>query len=309
MSSFIVAELDSGKRLDRYLVEQLPGQSRSQIQKQIEAGHITVNGKKVTKHHFLSSGDAITIDTASVEKPTLVTQPIDIPILYEDETILVLEKPVGVLVHPVPGREQWTLSNFLHTHIPRIEEVGDDQSRPGIVHRLDKDVSGVLIVAKTTEAFNHLKSQFQKRTVQKEYRAIVHGIPAEQSGEIRFVIARSSTHPGKMAARPEHAEGRDAWTEYDVLRTKNKRYAELVIRIRTGRTHQIRAHMAAISHPVVGDKLYATKQYQDTKVVYPRLFLHAHRLGIQHPQTEESMEFISPIPQEFEAFMQEGQPS
>ncbi len=290
---------DAGKRLDKYLVEKLGDTSRSQIQKWIINGSVTVDMQKVTKHHFLEESDAIVLSIVA-EDTSMKGQPVEIPIIYEDDAILVVNKPTGVLVHPVFGKNQWTLVHFLQDHVEGIDEVGE-KDRPGIVHRLDRDASGVMVIAKTQEAFKSLKEQFMKRTVAKNYRAVVHGVPVNKSDVIKFVIAHSKTKGGKMAARPEHEEGKDAWTEYDTIRTFNKRYAELSVRIRTGRTHQIRAHLAAINHPIVGDVLYKAKQYKG-KHEYARLFLHAYTLGITHPISGEKVQFEAELPAEIDNF-------
>ncbi len=291
----------NGWRLDKFLVLQLPDRSRSQLQKQIVAGDALVNGKPVTKHHFLETGDTVSL---AEKKPEVreVQKPVEIPILHEDESIIVIDKPAGVLVHPVPQRAQWTVVDFLLTNYPEIDGVGEEKERPGIVHRLDRDASGVMVIAKTDAAYFSLKQQFMERTVEKHYQAIVHGVPINESDVIKFKIAHSATKGGKMAARPEHAEGREAWTEYNVLATKKKRYALLEVSIKTGRTHQIRAHMAAIDHPIVGDAVYTSKRYLSKKS-YSRMFLHSWKLGIAHPASTERVIYTAPIPGNFEQFM------
>lgn len=302
--SFTVEEQHNSWRLDRFLVEQLPQYSRSKIQKLITGGHVLVNGKATSKHHFLSVGDRV--EATQLEEA--VTKPVELPsidIVFEDEDLLVISKPAGVLVHPAPHTkpEQHTLVNFLLTHCPGIANVGENSQRPGIVHRLDRDVSGVMAIAKTQEAYMNLKQQFQLRTVGKEYRAIVHGVPAQTTGVIDLKIERSKTHGVKMAARPENEqeEGRQAHTEYTVIEARHNRYSYLSVVITTGRMHQIRAHLAAIDHPVVGDVLYTSRRY--SKKTYSRLFLHAHQLRLQHPTTKEQMQFESPVPSEFSDFL------
>jgi 23S rRNA pseudouridine1911/1915/1917 synthase len=309
MKKIHVQSQDAGERLDRFLVRCFADVSRSRIQKMIINGQVTVNGKTVSKHYFLEEGEEIEIREGVPEKKETkketesdsVLDAVVVPtlsLLYDDPSICVVEKPVGIIVHPVPGRNHGTtLVDLLVQKFPEMAGVGDDPQRPGIVQRLDKDVSGVMVVAKTPEAFVALKEQFQKREVYKEYRAIVHGVPSQEAGVIKFAIARSKTQGGKMAARPEHEEGRDAWTEYDLLSTRDQRYAELSVRIKTGRTHQIRAHLAAIDHPVVGDVLYTSKRY--AKRTYPRLFLHSHILSFRHPENGQEMRIESAIPPEF----------
>lgn len=302
--SYTVDEAHTGWRLDRFLVTQLPDLSRSAIQKLITNAHVLVNDKKVTKHHFLSTDDQIQVDLEVAIAPIEEDMPV-IPVLYEDDDILVIEKPMGLLVHAAPHTpsHEKTLVDFLRMHVPGVDSVGENNERPGIVHRLDREVSGVMITTKTQVAFKAIKKQFQEHTVGKEYRAIVHGVLPQTTGVIDMPIARSKTHGAKMAALPQHTEGegRQAHTEYTVLETYKQRYSFLAVKITTGRTHQIRAHLAAIDHPVVGDKLYMSKHYG--KKTYPRLFLHSHKLEIQHPITKETMQFESPVPESFPAFL------
>lgn len=299
---FTVEEQAKDVRLDHFLVTQLPDVSRSQIQKWIKQERVKVNGKAVAKHFFLGVGDVVDVNVVpeTAEKQKEVPY---IPVLFEDESILVLNKPVGLVVHP--PQEQYpyaTVVDFLLKHDLAIREVGEDPLRPGIVHRLDKDVSGVLVIAKTAKAFQALKQQFVERTVEKEYQAIVYGVPVQKSGVIKFKIAHSQTKEGKMAAKPEHEEGREAWTEYTVIQ-EHKRYALLSVSIKTGRTHQIRAHLAAIDHPVVGDTVYFSKRYQPSRFS-KRVYLHAYRLAFQHPVTGERVEYITETPSEFAEFLQ-----
>lgn len=286
---------DVGERLDKFLAARLD-MSRSQIAKHIDAAAITVNGSSVTKHYAVQEGDVIEV---AIEEEHVEIVPVEIPVLHEDDAIVVIDKPVGVLVHPTPTSREWTLADFAREH--GAGAVGDSPERPGIVHRLDRAVSGVMVIAKTQEAFESLKAQFKARTVRKEYRAIVFGVPVHETDVIKFKIAHSKTHGGKMAARPEDAEGRDAWTEYDVLQNINDRFAELSVHIRTGRTHQIRAHLAAIDHPIVGDHVYASKHYKSKKE-YPRLMLHSYELEFAHPATGEEITFTAPLPQELQDF-------
>ena len=222
--------------------------------------------------------------------------------IFEDEDVLVLEKPRGLAVHLGNKPDEITLVDFLLKKYPLIKNVGENPIRPGLFHRLDKEVSGVMVVAKNQQAFVGLKEQFMQRLTQKEYRAIVHGILPQKTGVIKFRIAHSKTRGGKMAARPENCKGKEAWTEYEVLKEKNRRYSELKVTIKTGRTHQIRAHLAAIDHPLVGDSLYFSKKYQNKKE-YPRLFLHAYRLSFAHPTHGQKMIFQANTPKEFEVFL------
>lgn len=301
---FMVDAGHDGLRLDCFLVEQFPDRSRSRIQKWVKAGMVTVNGKEESKHHFLDEGDLIVVEI-NEDAPAKATQQADqqVEVLFEDDDIIVLNKPNTILTHPAQRPDDWTIAHFLRQYCPEVEGVGEEADRPGIVHRLDKKASGVMVAAKNQEAYEKMKQQFMDRRVEKEYRAIVHGVPVNETDIIKFRLAHSKTKSGKMAARPEHEEGRDAWTEYDVLETKNKRYALLAVRIKTGRTHQIRAHLAAIDHPIVGDLKYVTSRWENGKKEYPRMFLHAYRLAFTHPTTGERVEFVAPPPQSFTDFL------
>lgn len=302
-----------GERVDRFLVMQNSGVSRSAIQKAIKAGEVTVNGNTVSKHHFLKAGDSIEIAVSGAEAAAEKVA-VDIPVLFEDEHIVVIEKPCGVLVHPATNASEWTVVDFLRERVEDIDTVGDDPSRAGIVHRLDRDVSGVMVLTKTQEAFQAMKEQFAARTVEKQYKAVVHGIPEPLFGNIRLPISRSKTYPGKMAAHPRTTgdkqreeglhTGKEAWTVYETSKQHNTRYADVDIEIKTGRTHQIRVHMLAIGHPIVGDTLYTTKKYGDRE--YDRLYLHSYRLGFEHPISAEKVEYISELPEAFELFFQKG---
>ncbi len=296
---------EPGKRIDQFLAAQFPDQSRSEVQRWIARGRFTVNGRVVAKDYVLKVDDRVeethTISNGKETQETVRTA-VDIPIIFEDDDIVLVNKPIGVLVHPTPKNDEWTLVDFVREHCGSLDGVGEDPERPGIVHRLDRDVSGVMVIAKTPAAWRHLKEQFMQRTITKEYRAIVFGQPSQPTGTITFKIAHSQTRGGKMAARPEHELGREAWTEYEVLQTF-KRYALLRVFIRTGRTHQIRAHLAAIDHPVVGDMIYGAKRTRLTKGI-ERVYLHALRLEVTHPGSGERQSFEAPMPQEFERFMQ-----
>lgn len=235
-------------------------------------------------------------------------------IIRETPDFIVIEKPAGLLVHPTVHHEGPTLVDELVAHYPKIKQVGDNHERPGIVHRLDREVSGLMVIAKTPEMFEHLKQQFAGRTVHKEYLALIHGKLPKDEGEIGFVIARSR-RGGRMAARPSSQEGREAKTTYEV--TRRFPNATLVrVLPETGRTHQIRAHFHALGHPLVGDRLYRTKRQrrkelqkfkgEETQMLgkqkIPRLMLHATRLSF--PDLDGKIQtFESSIPPEFNAFL------
>lgn len=282
------------KRLDIALAEVLE-LSRSKAQKIISDGRVLVNGAEANAHELVSSASKVEIAdpaTANVLLPTALP-PLDI--LYEDTDVLVVNKPAGLLVHPTTASTEPTLLDLLRAHIPGLDAVGDDKARAGIVHRLDKLASGVVIVAKTPEAFVHLKAQFAQRLTEKRYTALVMGNVTDDSGTITFPIARSQSN-ARMAARPSSQEGKDAITHFDVLH----RYASatlLDVRIETGRTHQIRVHFFALGHPVAGDDLYTIRGIK--QIPLGRLFLHARALTIDLPNGERKT-FEAPLPPELE---------
>lgn len=217
--------------------------------------------------------------------------------LYEDDDVFVIEKPAGLLVHATGAkREEHTLIDELLEVYPALAGIGDDPSRPGLVHRLDRDVSGVMVIAKTQDAFQYLKDLFTNRSLYKEYLALVYGRMSKDEGEINFKIARSKAR-GRMVARSGEQDGKEAKTEYEVLsRYKTATYLKVVIH--TGRTHQIRAHMKAIDHPIVGDKLYANAKMRNIRPIpMDRLFLHAHTLRLVLPSGQEKS-FTAPLPEE-----------
>lgn len=280
-----VPEEHGTTRLDVFLSEQI-NTSRSQIQKYIEQKRVLVNGELPKKSgHKLSTGDHITL---LEEKSTGPVQLPDIEVVSETDQYLIIDKPAGVLVHPTPANEQDTLAAWILKHYPGIKGVGESEIRPGIVHRLDKEASGLLVIAKTQEMFEHLKKQFKQRTVDKEYYVLVYGSFENKQGIIDFDIDRGAD--GKMVARPktdflalrnatEEKSGKAAKTEYWVEK-ELVRFSFVRVKIYTGRMHQIRVHMFATGHPVVGDTLYENKKlFKKSDQHMDRLFLHAFRLG------------------------------
>lgn len=288
---------NSKKRLDKFLVERLPDFSRSQIQKIIKEGQILVNNKTAPVHHWLKEGEVITLNIQKEKEAKKRVPKLDV--LHEDDNFLIINKQAGIVVHPDSVHKSGTLLDALLKKYPEIKKVGDDPARPGIVHRIDKDVSGLLAIAKTPQAFKHLKKQFQKRKVKKEYLALVHGAPAKDSGVITFALGRGKQ--GKMAVRTE-GEGRAAITKFEVIE-KFINYSLLKITIKTGRTHQIRVHLNAFGHPLVGDKLYKQKKIK-SKLELDRIFLHAVTLGF-YDLEGKWQEFSSPLPKELEKILKE----
>ncbi|HBP00061.1 MAG: Pseudouridine synthase [Candidatus Uhrbacteria bacterium GW2011_GWF2_41_16] len=295
MQTWNIPETTTRKRLDLFLVGVL-GHSRAQIQKIIKDGMIHINGEEIKKpHFFLSSGDKITYKKG-VTEPSLPKETKKIlTIVYEDKNVLVVNKPAGLLIHTAGGKEQ-TLVDLVLKHTPSIRTVGENPTRPGIVHRLDKLASGVIIVAKTQSAFDFLKMQFANRLVEKEYLVLVYGQLPKEAGTIRFPLSRSKK-TGRMSANPEGTTGKEAVTHYRVV-SRFKTATLVSVHIETGRTHQIRAHFKAIDHPVVGDPLYKKRTMRHIRPIsLPRLFLHAHTLTISLPD-EQRKTFTAPLPDE-----------
>ncbi|MDO8532062.1 MAG: RluA family pseudouridine synthase [Dehalococcoidia bacterium] len=291
--SFSVAT--QGERLDRFLAAQCPDLSRSRVQQLIEAGHVTVNGRPVKAAHKLKPGDDVSMSVPP-PAPVLGLSPEDIPltVVYEDADLLVVDKPAGLTVHPAPGHPSGTLVNALLARVPDLGGVGGEL-RPGIVHRLDKDTSGLIVVAKHERALRHLQAQFKERQVRKVYLALVHRRVQPPEGVIDAPIGRDPRNRKRMAVVPD---GRAALTRYRVLRYLPD-YTLLEAAPATGRTHQIRVHLAHIGHPLAGDPLYGGT----TKLV-ARQFLHAHRLTFRLPSGEERT-FISPLPDDLERVLRE----
>lgn len=289
---------DAGARIDSWLAARIP-LSRSRIQKLIRSGDITVNGKAVTPHAALEEGDVVTLPGPATKEPgppTLLPRT-DIPldIVHEDDDVMVIAKPSGLLMHPSPIMEDDTLANALVGLRPSIADAGEDPMRPGIMHRLDKDASGLVVIAKTRRAFDALKQQFKARSVKKEYLVLVAGRPPEDEGVIDLPIGRSASGT-KMAARRDALPGdRAAVTRY---RTEELFDGAALLRVRTetGRTHQIRTHLRALGCPVAGDPLYGRRKGKTPRT--PRLFLHADTLEFAHPSTGERMRFTLPLPED-----------
>jgi 23S rRNA pseudouridine1911/1915/1917 synthase len=283
------------QRIDVALAAEL-GVSRTKAQKLITAGTVFVDDIPSNGHQLVTKDSVITLDETRNPLLPPTTSPLppttSLDILYEDSDVIVINKPAGLLVHPTSTSTEPTLVDALRVHVPNIDAIGDDKARSGIVHRLDKHASGVLIIAKNPSAFAHLKNEFAMRKTEKHYTVLVMGSVHDDAGTITFPIARSKTK-ARMAARPTSQEGKEAITHYDVL----ARYANatlLDVSIETGRTHQIRAHMFAVGNPVAGDTVYLRKGIKQLPL--PRLFLHARSLSITLPDGNH-MTFHAPLPE------------
>jgi 23S rRNA pseudouridine1911/1915/1917 synthase len=292
--SYIVDESESGLRLDVFLSERMPEVSRHYVQKLIADGEVFANGKNKSKSHKVNVGEFICL-TAPAPKPLSVdAEDIPVNIIYEDDDLLVVDKAKGVVVHPAPGNERGTLVNALLFHCEgRLSSI-NGVLRPGIVHRLDKGTSGLLLVAKNDAAHRRIASDLAKRLVKREYRAVVYNNIRQDEGTVDLPIGRD---PGnRLRNAVVQRGGREAITQYKVLERYGK-YSYVCLKLGTGRTHQIRVHMAYIKHPVLGDQLYGPK---DNDFGLDTQMLHAGLLGFEHPTSGIYQEFGSPLPDEFE---------
>lgn len=290
------------ERLDRFLAERFPDVSRGTIQRLIAEGCIRVNGRAVKPTHHPRAGEVVEIQWPEPRPAAVEPEAMPLEILFEDESLLVLNKPAGVVVHPSAGHEAHTLVNaLLHHCAGRLSGVGG-VARPGIVHRLDKDTSGCLVVAKDDAAHLALSAQFASRQVEKIYHAVVCGEMLREEGRVCAAIARHPSHRKRMAVLDEAARARAALTEYRVL--ERLRAATLVeARLHTGRTHQLRVHFQFLGHPVAGDAVYGRRQTarltELTGYKPPRVLLHASRLAFTHPRTHRPVRCEAPWPEDF----------
>lgn len=299
MKEIRVPNEDHGERLDRFLAQQL-GQSRTQVQKLIAQGKVLVSGQVRPAHVALKFEDIIAVEEGDATPVSQRATPTP-TVIAETKDFVVIEKPTGLLAHPAPGTNEPTLIDWLLDHAPEIRELGDPQ-RPGLVQRLDRLASGLMVIPKTLPMFEYLKSQFQEHKVTKEYLALVDDYVAKPEGIINFPLAHSDRGHGKMAARPKGEEGRPAVTHFAVEQ-RGQQATLLRVRTFTGRTHQVRAHLAAMGHPILGDPLYRSKGLKITRPI-PRLCLHATRLAFTDLAGEKH-EFASPLPDDFAALVQE----
>ena len=294
--TFRVESSDAGERLDVFLSHRIKELTRSQLQKRIGSNQAKVCGIPRKSSFRLIEGDLVELDFELPEKADILPENIPLKRWYEDEHVIVLEKPSGLVVHPGAGRHDGTLVNALLYLFPGIGKVGP-RNRPGIVHRLDKETSGLMVVARSKKAYAELQRQFNQRVVEKNYLGLVWGKISKQRGTIDWAIGRHVKHGERMSVKTK--KPRAAETHFEVLgRYSGLTYLE--IKPVTGRTHQIRVHLAASGHPIVGDSRYGKKK---GKRRCPRLFLHASRLGFFHPEKHERMNFRSPLPEDLEKYL------
>jgi 23S rRNA pseudouridine1911/1915/1917 synthase len=291
--------VEESERIDKFLATQ-SGVSRGRVQTAIKSGVVKVNGKAVSEaDHKVQPGDIVALP--EFEDETLKPMDFDLKIVYENDDILVIDKPANLVVHPGAGHKQDTLSNILIGRYPGIEKVGDP-ARPGIVHRLDEDTSGLIVAAKTQVGYDYMKNLFLARDIEKEYITLVHGIPSKLHDTINAPIERASTH-----VKMKVGSGKEAVTEYRILQTNEKsegldQMALLRVKLHTGRTHQIRVHMAHIGHPVVGDQLYGGFFKKPDAELINRQFLHAARLRFKL-QDGTLIDLESSLPRELEELL------
>ena len=289
----VVSANEARLRLDQFLAKRLPEFSRSRLQQLIRDGFVRLNNSTSRPRQIVRGGDKIELTEPPLEKIETLPEAIPLEILFEDDDLIVINKPPGLVVHPGAGHREHTLVNALLNHCATLSGIGGKE-RPGIVHRLDKETSGCLVVAKNDATHRDLSKQFAARTVEKIYLALVAGKLPKAAGVIEGKIGRHPVHRRRMSATT--LRGRGAKTEYRVVRSSNR--ASLIqCRLHTGRTHQIRVHLHHLGHPVLGDKVYAPRLAKD----FPRQMLHAWKLGFRHPRTEEWKNFEAPLPDDFAA--------
>ena len=290
--------MKQGTRIDRYLSEQYPEHSRSYLQKLIKDGNVLVNGKHIKSNYKLSEEDEIQIEIPEPKEVDIQAQPVPLDIIYEDSDIIVLNKQKDMVVHPCPGHYTGTLVNGLLYHCKDQLSGINGELRPGIVHRIDKDTTGLLVICKNDHAHNFIAEQLKVHSITRKYHAIVYHNIGEEEGSVDAPIGRNPNDRKKMAVN--YKNGKRAVTHYKVLERLKGQYTYIECSLETGRTHQIRVHMSHIHHPLLGDEVYGPKK---DKFHLQGQCLHAKVLGFIHPTTKEYMEFTSPLPEYFEQLL------
>jgi 23S rRNA pseudouridine1911/1915/1917 synthase len=284
-----------GQRLDQAVAAQLSQLSRAQVQRLIKAGAVTVNGRTSKPSYLVAVGDQIVVRLPEEAETAVLPEPVPLDILYEDEHLLVVDKPAGMVVHPAYGHSSGTLVNALLAHAPQVANVGGLE-RAGVVHRLDRDTSGLLLVAKDEETRVGLQRQFKRRQIAKSYLALVEGRVTPREGVIEAPVGRDKRQRKRMAVV---RSGREATTTYRVIEAFAD-HTLLEVRPHTGRTHQVRVHLAWLGYPLVGDEVYGLRRQ---RLLQGRHFLHAWRIAFTHPITGERMSFEAPLPRELDAVL------
>jgi 23S rRNA pseudouridine1911/1915/1917 synthase len=307
ITEFVVTAGEQPKRLDVFLVHRERDMSRSALQRLIELGRIRLNDQPVRPSQKIKPGDKITMDVPKPEPLQLRGEPIPLEVLFEDDHVLVLHKPAGIVVHPAPGNWTGTLVNallhYFQTSGGTVSSVGGKE-RPGLVHRLDKDTSGVMVIAKTDQAHRHLSGQFKQHTIARVYEALVWEIPKKGHGLIDLAIGRDLKERKKFSART--SKPKEAVTEYTVRRRFGKAAAHVLLYPQTGRTHQLRVHLASLGHPILGDPAYGGRKVCSVNgFEVPRVMLHARTLGFHHPATGEWQQYDLPCPPDMDRLMQQ----
>lgn len=292
-----VLESQAGIRIDKFLADELPELSRSYIQKLIKEEHITVNGKIVKANYKLSPEDLVFVDQPELKEPDILAEDIPLDVLYEDSDILIVNKPKGMVVHPSAGHYSGTLVNALMYYCKDDLSGINGVMRPGIVHRIDMDTTGSLLVCKNDFTHQNIAEQLKVHDIKRVYHAIVHGVLKDDEGTIDAPIGRHPVERKKMSIN--HKNGKEAVTHYKVIK-RFKNYTYIQCQLETGRTHQIRVHMASIKHPLLGDAVYGPLK---CPFKLQGQTLHAKTLGIMHPRTEEYIEADAPLPEYFSSLL------
>lgn len=297
IQKFTVSEDDQGLRIDRYLSELLQELSRSYLQKLLKSGYVLVNGAEVKSNYKVETGELVTLEIPPAVKPEIEPEKMDLDIVYEDQDVILINKPKGMVVHPAPGHYSNTLVNGLLEHCKSDLSGINGVMRPGIVHRIDMDTTGLLMVCKNDMAHTSIAAQLKEHSITRRYRAIVHGVIKEEKGTVAAPIGRHPVDRKKMSIQETH--GREAITHYRVLRCSGQ-YTYIECQLETGRTHQIRVHLASIHHPLLGDSVYGPAK---CPFRLQGQTLHAGVLGFVHPRTGQYMEFEAPLPDYFKKLL------
>ena len=301
MSVIYISVTENSDRLDRYLSQELSELSRSRIQQLIEQGHVQINDQVcISKKIHLKTGDRIALEIPAIQPLQIQAADIPLDILYEDDELIILNKPAGLVVHPAPGHPDGTLVNAILAHCPNLPGIGGVQ-RPGIVHRLDKDTTGAIAIAKTDLAYQQLQAQLQAKTARREYLGLVYGVPKTETGSIDLPIGRNPQDRKKMAIVSVEDGGRTAVTHWQV-QERLANYTLMHFQLETGRTHQIRVHSAKMGHPIVGDPVYGSGR--SVGVNLPGQALHAWKLQLQHPLSGNLVQVTAPPPPSFTTLLE-----